>query len=267
VKIGEILKTAELKTLEAELLLGFVMRKSREWVIANPDFDAPDSIKDLIKRRASGEPLAYIVGKKEFYGREFTVNPSVLIPRPSTEGLIDLTLEFIKNPEDEVRKVDRGVVCFSKKLGDSSGVQDLRQGSGQAIVDVGTGSGCIAITLALENPDLKIIAIDISEDALEVAKKNSESHNAQVEFRKGNLMEPLNDLSEPFILVSNPPYIPDSEELMKDVKDYEPSNALFGGEDGMDVLNELMRQAKANPLCTGVIIECREEHANLFVTD
>ena len=152
-KVAEILTKHKLPSLENELVVGHILHKRREWVIANPKYkvsdDQSDQISELIKRRTSGEPLAYIIGKKEFYGREFEVNPSVLIPRPSTETLIELTLEYVKNPHDEVRQADRGVVCFSKVLREDF--------DPKTIVDIGTGSGCIAITLALESVVPEII--------------------------------------------------------------------------------------------------------------
>ncbi len=129
------------------------------------------------------------------------------------------------------------------------------------IVDIGTGTGCIAITLALEHPGLHIIATDISEDALVIAKKNAKDLNAAIDFRCETLLDPLKDLSEPFLIVSNPPYIPSKRSVMKDVADYEPHSALFAGSDGLDVLRPLVQQALAHPLCRGIIVECEEEQA------
>ena len=257
VKIEEILKAVELGRLEKELLLGFVMEKKREWLLSHVDElvdnKQADEFKNLVKRRKSGEPLAYITGIKEFYGKEFEVNKSVLIPRPSTESLIDLALDYIKEPRDEVRKADRGVVCFSEYLNKCL--------NGKKIVDIGTGSGCIAITLALELPDKNFIATDISSEALEVAERNAVKHGVgdRIEFRKGSLLEPVNDPGEPFIIVSNPPYIPGGEELMKDVKGFEPHGALFAGGDGMDVLNALVKEARGHGMCMGMVVECKYE--------
>ena len=106
---------------------------------------------------------------------------------------------------------------------------------------------------------------DINKDAISVAERNAKAHNAKIDFRNGDLLDPVKNLSEPFILVSNPPYIPDGEELMKDVKDYEPEQALFSGNDGMEVLNSLMKQAQDNPLCMGVVIECKKEQAKYLL--
>ena len=122
--------------LEKELILAFIKKKKREWIISHPEEALnPDEHKNyelLVKRREAGEPLAYIVGKKEFYGREFEVNPSVLIPRPSTECLVELSLDFVKKPCDAFREADRGVVCFSKTLRELPDVS--------TIVDIGTHS-------------------------------------------------------------------------------------------------------------------------------
>jgi len=109
-----------------------------------------------------------------------------------------------------------------------------------------------------------VIATDISEDALRVAKKNAENHQAEIDFRSGDLLEPIQDLTEPFIIVSNPPYIPQSEELMRDVRDYEPKMALFGGKEGIDILEKLVDQAKNHPHCRGVVLELREEQVDLL---
>ena len=131
------------------------------------------------------------------------------------------------------------------------------------IVDIGTGSGCMAITLALELPHARIIATDISPEALDIARRNAAKHGVgeRIDFRLGSLLDPIGHLDQPFVIISNPPYIPDSEKLMPDVEEYEPHEALFAGPDGLDVIRPMIEQARSHPWCTGVIAECREDQA------
>ncbi len=175
------------------------------------DFEKVVKPKDLIilrgwiKRRIQKEPLQYIIGYSDFYGRTFKVNKHVLIPRPETETLIDISVDVLS-------KIKKPV-----------------------IIDVGTGSGCIGITLALEIPLSKVLAIDISESALSVAKTNAKTYDLEnIEFIKMDFLnQNINHSVD--LLVSNPPYIANEEinELMKDVKDYEPITALTDKSDGL----------------------------------
>ncbi|MGN1183014.1 MAG: peptide chain release factor N(5)-glutamine methyltransferase, partial [Faecalibacillus sp.] len=155
-----------------------------------------------------GIPIQYIKGYETFFGRDFKVNEDVLIPRYETEELVENILYRI---DDYFQSYQEIKLC-----------------------DVGTGSGAIAITLALEEPRLKVIATDISKEALVVAKDNANHLNAQVEFRYGDLLQPLLDTNEKVdIFVSNPPYIPNDQQIEAMVKDNEPHVALFGGNDGL----------------------------------
>jgi release factor glutamine methyltransferase len=161
----------------------------------------PVYFDSFIYRINKQEPIQYILGESEFYGRKFMVNPSVLIPRPETELLIqEVIAGAIKSP---------------------------------TILDVGTGSGCIAITLALEIPDSSVIGIDISEGALKVAGENAKKNNADVDFQLGNILEPISKIDHLDILVSNPPYITEGEKSMmkRNVLDHEPAIALFVSND------------------------------------
>ena len=244
---------------EAEILLADLAKKDRAWLIAHGTDAIPANIQAAFQksadRRKSGEPVAYITGHQEFFGREFIVNRSVLVPRPSTEALIELTLDVLAGKvSDDVRSADTEIIVFAKLFADPKDVQ--------VIVDIGTGSGCIAVTLAKET-DRKIIATDLSRNALDMAKRNAKTLGAHVEFREGKDVEPVQNLTVPFIVVSNPPYIPDNTELMKDVSDFEPKGALFGGHDGADILRRICAQAARHPLCRGIIIECREEQRDL----
>lgn len=165
---------------------------------------------ELVHRRGAGEPLQYLLGVQEFYGREFQVSSAVLIPRPETEFLVEEVLK-------------------QKRL----------FGSSPLLVDIGTGSGAIAITLAAEWPEARVIAIDISPDALAMARRNADKLGvaARIQFLQGDLIAPLLEQGlRPDLVVSNPPYIPsaDCEELDIEVRDHEPRLALDGGEDGLN---------------------------------
>ena len=170
-----------------------------------------------VKRHAEGEPIQYIIGSEEFYGRRFEVNEHVLIPRPETEELVHGTLQRLE------------------KLFPVSGQIDL--------VDVGTGSGAISVSLKLEKPELKVAAIDLSEDALDVARKNASQLGADIEFFHGDLLQPLILQGKKVnAVISNPPYIPIADQAwMSDiVTEHEPHMALFAGEDGLDLYRRFM---------------------------
>ncbi|ODS53552.1 MAG: protein-(glutamine-N5) methyltransferase, release factor-specific [Acidobacteria bacterium SCN 69-37] len=191
------------------------------WLTRQRD-DAPaawgEALMPLVVRRASGEPVAYLTGTREFYGRAFTVTPDVLIPRPETEQIVDLALVRI----GETAAADAPVT----------------------VVDVGTGSGCLAVTLAAERPHLRVIATDTSTAALHVAAGNAARHDVadRVAYTHGSLTA---GTAGARLIVSNPPYIPltDRDRLMRDVRDFEPATALFGGADGLDVIRALAPDA------------------------
>ena len=201
-----------------------------DW-LARSDTEAPESFeanfKSLVKRRRQREPVAYLLGAKEFYGRLFRVTRDTLIPRPETEGLVEAALAWLTSTEL------------------------LRTGSAQRpmrIADVGTGTGCVAITLALEFRGAATLAItgtDTSDGALAVARHNALRLGATgVDFRLGSL---LADLAGPIdLIVSNPPYVPvrDGHTLQQDVVGFEPAGALFGGDDGLEVIRRLIPAAR-----------------------
>lgn len=164
-------------------------------------------------------PVQHIIGYSYFYGYKFEVSDKVLIPRPETEELVGYVLQTFDEVFTEKRSYD--------------------------VVDVGTGSGAIAIALSKEEPSFNMIATDISKEALEVAKRNSLKNDANVEFIEGDMLEPLIKESKKFdILVSNPPYIPNEEFVEDIVKNNEPNVALFGGIEGMDFYNIILSNAK-----------------------
>lgn len=206
----------------AQLLLEYVLGLSgTSYYMALPEpfpADRRHALEDAIHRKAQGVPAQYIIGEQEFYGRPFEVTPAVLIPRPETELLVEAVLKF---------------------------GQELTQTPDARLkaVDIGTGSGAIAITLALQAATWDMYASDISPEALDVAARNATKLQAAVEFRQGNLLEPFAGMA-PDILVSNPPYIParDIEELQPEVRDYEPRTALDGGPDGLEPYRIMMEQ-------------------------
>ncbi|MFI5177239.1 MAG: peptide chain release factor N(5)-glutamine methyltransferase [Vicinamibacterales bacterium] len=177
----------------------------------------------FIDRRARGEPVAYITGEREFFGRAFRVTPDVLIPRPETELVV----------EDALARLESS----------GTGAADRAR---PVIVDVGTGSGCLAVTLALERPAARVVATDISDAALDVARDNARRLGAErIEFRPGSLLAGVGTPVD--LIVSNPPYVAtaDRASLPVDVVSYEPASALFGGDDGLDVMRGLVPTAAA----------------------
>jgi len=255
--LEKALQMAGIPRLDAEVLLAYTLSKNRTWIMSHGDTelsaDEAITFQTFCERRKNNEPVSYITQQKEFYGRTFFVDQRVLIPRPSTEMLVELVLDVLRNHTERILDADTEIVAAAKVFGNLSDVHTL--------VDVGTGSGCIAITLALENPNLHIIATDASRDALAVAAINRDLHEVEgsLELREGNLLQPVEDLTEPFLLVSNLPYIPSSDVLEADVVDYEPHSALFSGEDGMDALRTLWKQAQEHPACRGIVLECRKD--------
>ncbi|MBB6283078.1 peptide chain release factor N(5)-glutamine methyltransferase [Geobacillus subterraneus] len=181
---------------------------------------------DVRRHAIDHVPVQYLIGHEWFYGRPFLVNRHVLIPRPETEELVLGVLERVPRLFAGRERID--------------------------VVDVGTGSGAIAVTLALENRSLSVTATDISEEALTVARENARRLGASVSFLRGDLLQPLIEQGRTVdVVVSNPPYIPEADAALLSpvVKDYEPHTALFGGRDGLDFYR---RFARALPLVLGV---------------
>lgn len=231
-KLGEALRSArkllEFKNiddapLEAELLLRHLLGVDRAQIYVNQDMEMTNNqaqaYEALIQRRINGEPSAYIVGHREFYGLDFYVDRSVLIPRPESELLVDKTLEFVRDH-----------ACLSQPV----------------IADIGTGCGNLAISITKHLPKAKIYAIDISQEALEVAAINCQRHMVmqRIYLLRGNLLEPLPETVD--IIVANLPYVKNKEmaELESNVRDFEPHLALDGGPDGLDYISQLLSQAQ-----------------------
>jgi release factor glutamine methyltransferase len=257
--IADSLKQAGVEKLDAELLLSDVLHVPRSVLLARSkeSLSSEQNIhfKDFCERRKKGEPVAYILGKKEFYGMSFGVSPAVLIPRPATEGLIDVTKETLLTKKAQRKETDTKILAKS---------WILKEDNPTVIVDIGTGSGAIAIILAHLFPSLPIIATDISIEALAIAIRNAWGNDAQIDIRHGSLLEPVMDLQEPFFVVSNPPYIPEGEKLLNDVSAFEPHEALFAGKDGLSVITPLIDQCKKHPFCTGVTLEFRSDQERMI---
>lgn len=200
--------------------------------------------EDAVTRKAAGEPAQYIIGEQEFYGLLFTVTPAVLIPRPETELLVEAVLQQVerlwpgRSTATPAAPGATPIASMSPSSPDTSSVPVATAGSASVqplvVADIGTGSGAIAVTLAVEAPGLRVYASDISPEALHVAKHNAAYHKAAVNFREGNLLAPFAGMKLD-ILVSNPPYIPaeDIAGLQPEVRDFEPRLALDGGGDGL----------------------------------
>lgn len=199
--------------LDCLVLLEDVTGKDRGWLLAHPEFELSatqlSSLSIYIKRRSTHEPLAYIRGKTEFYGREFLVTTDTLEPRPETENMIDL---FLSQPESKYEHI---------------------------VADIGTGSGAIAITIALECPLLSVVATDVSHAAINIAEQNSKKHKASIKLLCGDLLEPLSEM--PDVILANLPYVPDAHTI-NNAAMHEPKLAIFGGADGLDMYKRMFRQ-------------------------
>lgn len=262
--IADLLAASGLERTDGEVLLAAVVGVDRSWIHAHggdeADAVAAGTFMGFALRRMKGEPVSYILGEKEFYGRLFRVGPGVLVPRPCTEELVSDALKFLDGErEASVREIDAGISLVTRPLRDLGAVR--------TVVDVGTGSGCIAITIACERPDVRCIAIDVSDEALETARANAQLHGVsdRVTFVLGSGLDPVADLEEPFFAVSNPPYVADESLLAEDVRAFEPMLALMGGGiDGADLLKTIAREATAHEYCAGIAVECLTAQTSIF---
>jgi release factor glutamine methyltransferase len=225
--------------LAAELLLMHVLQRDRTWLYAHPEFElSPEdaaAYAQLIERRSEGVPTQYLTGRQEFWGLEFEVGPGVLIPRPETEHVIEVALE---------------------RLG-------TRRAESLRIADVGTGSGCIAISLARELPRSQIVATDISAAALDYAQRNAARHSVsnRIQFLNAYLLEAAieapNSAGTRFdLIVSNPPYVGrgDAASLPREVREHEPPDALFAGDNGLQIYPALIEQAARKLAPNGILV-------------
>lgn len=205
---------------EAGSLLSYVINRDRTFLISHAEDQLSESdferFREAIARRAAGEPTQYITGTQDFFGRSFRVTPDVLIPRPETELLVEAALKLM-NP-------------------------------GSTVCDVGTGSGCIAITLLDELPRARSVAIDLSEAALDIARQNARAHGVgdRIEFVVSDCFAALDSRVRQFdFIVSNPPYVAEAmlPQLQREVRDHEPPIALSPGADGLRVIRRLLNDA------------------------
>lgn len=209
---AEAIAASGLDRREARLLLAEASGVSEASLAASLEQDVPFEVENVFlewaEKRKAGVPVAYLLGRKEFYGLELSVNPSVLVPRPETELLVDLALE-----------------------------RDPRR-----VLDLGTGSGAIALALKHERPACVVVAVDADLAALRMAKRNAEKLNLEVDFRHGRWFEPV--AGERFdVIVSNPPYIAEGDPHLPDLR-HEPSAALVGGPDGLGCIRDISARAR-----------------------
>ena len=206
--------------LDAEVLARTVLQCDRAGFVVRLRDEEPadfaDAYRALVDRRCRREPVAYILGEREFWGLPFEVTPDVLIPRPETELIVEEALELFPAGREP-----------------------------RVIVDVGTGSGALAVALATEFDEARVIATDISEAALAVARRNAAKNGvaARIEFRAGDLLEPIMETAD--LIVSNPPYVASGDKagLVPEVREHEPHVALFGGADGLVMFERLFPSA------------------------
>ena len=216
VKVSEAIAVSEIDAREARLLLAEVSGFSQASLIGCAETVLPDSVLEgflsLAEKRKQGLPIAYLLGRKEFYGLELAVNPSVLIPRPETELLVELALE--RNPA--------------------------------SVLDLGTGSGAVALAIKRHRPAARVVAVESDFSALLIARRNAARLNLEVDFRHGRWFTPVP--GERFeLVVSNPPYVACGDPHLADLK-FEPQSALLAGPDGLDSIRDIARGAAAHLL-------------------
>jgi release factor glutamine methyltransferase len=221
--------------LAVEVLLGFVLGKSKEFLFVNPDFevenDKANEFFALLDRHGNGEPVAYLTNEKEFFGIPFYTDKRVLIPRPETELLVEHVIDLVKKKDERKDGLDKRKV---------------------SILDVGTGSCNVPVALALNLDNADVVACDISEEALEVAKINVEKHNLteKIKLLKSNLLDEFQGMDFD-IITANLPYIGIKENnfVAKEAKDFEPNIALFGGDDGLELYREMFGSLQGDVKC------------------
>jgi release factor glutamine methyltransferase len=217
--------------LDAEVLLGWATGKTRIQLVIESkselDGEGLARFREAVKRRRTHEPVAYVLGRREFFGREFRVDKRVLVPRPDTEALVEVALERTRHQSMFMRALD---LC--------------------------TGSGCVGITIARERPTSQIVMTDLSSDALAVARENALRLGAyNLALFQGDLFEAVHPRLRFDIIVSNPPYIASAEipTLMADVRDFEPKLALDGGKDGLDLVRRIVKEAPEHLEKNGIV--------------
>ncbi len=214
--------------LDSEVLLSFVIKKPKEFLLAHLEFQPTkkqiSQFKKLVARRAKGEPVAYLIGRKEFYGLDFKVNKNVLVPRPETELMVEEAIA-------EINKHKKNI-----------------------LIDVGTGSGCIPISILKNTKQVKCFAIDISPKALAIARCNAKKHNVKIKFLRGNLLAPIiKNLThflkgaEKIVITANLPYLTEKQYRQNQTLHFEPKLALVATKSGLALYEKLLQQISALP--------------------
>ena len=227
---ARLLWHSDTSRLDAQVLLAHITGKPRSWILAHPEGNLnPEQYKSFLQateRLERGEPLPYVLGHWEFYGLDFLVTPNVLIPRPETELLVEHALDWLSSRSQP-----------------------------SYVADIGTGSGCIAITLAAKIPSLRLFATDISLSALEIARANAQRYNVtdRIEFVQADLLEFAN-IALFDVICANLPYIPTNNLPSLTVTHYEPSLALDGGADGLDLIRRILHRASHHLAPDGLML-------------
>ncbi len=221
-KVSEAIAGAGIEPREARILLAEVCGFSQASLAASAERDVPaatlEKYRSMVERRKSGEPVAYILGRKEFYGLDLSVNPSVLIPRPETELLVDLVLQ--RNPT--------------------------------SVLELGTGSGAIALALTFKNRNMRVVAVESDASALVTASRNAAKLNLGIDFRHGRWFEPV--AGERFeLVVANPPYVAEGDPHLAELR-YEPRSALVAGPQGLDCIRDIVKGAAEHLLRAGWLL-------------
>lgn len=243
INLGDCLETARLRLdplsetpgLDAQLLLSRVLARPRTWLLAHPEqsltLRQKGEIETCLRQLEAGQPLPYLLGHWEFFGLDFEITPEVLIPRPETELLVERALDWLARP------ARTGTAPLAKK-----------------VIDLGTGSGCIAISLAVKMPSLQVTATDISAPALEVARRNAAVHGVEqrISMHCCDLFPGQQEAYD--LILANLPYIPSAALHSLPIYGYEPTVALDGGPDGLDVLRRLLTMAPDRLLPGGLLL-------------
>lgn len=241
--------------LDTHVLVADTLHRDKAWVLAHPDYllssDAAHGLNTKITQRLRHVPLAYIRGMCEFYGRKFSVNTRVLVPRPESEAVIDLLI---------------ATLCKADPVSADS--------NKPVIIDIGTGSGVLAVTSSLEVPHATVVATDIDSACLAVAAHNDTLYKANTTFVQGDVAEPLPDVLRslsytpgwPLVLLCNMPYVPDAYPVNEAVR-HEPAHAVFGGRDGLDYYRKLFSQLDSYSLSASYIITESLQHQHKALAD
>ncbi len=239
-----------LDRLDAQLLVLHVLGRGgqeRAWLLAHDTDALPEAaqatLQAAVLRRAAGEPLAYITGHKEFFGLDLQVDARVLVPRPDTETLVEWALELL----DPAAPVD---AALARATPPASATPTAASQTAR-VIDLGTGSGAIALSLKHTRPDLQVSAVDFSADALSVARANAQRLRLEVEFEQGNWLAGVKGRFD--LIASNPPYIASADHHLAALK-HEPLQALASGADGLDDIRTIIRQAGAHLLPGGWLV-------------